>query len=263
LSATEDAPATTHDVLVAVVSDVALHDGAPRGYSSFLGGKTQGLPIHVLLVALGMVVENALPGIAMVYGDLSLADCEQAQSGASAILGQKLELPVVAEVSRMRGRLAAGLDAEAIDLAVRTLGTPDRHCGAILWDLLGILRSQAGARIRHELEHVAPSCRDLGSLAPDTRQLFHQLLDVVHTSIERGELRQRIGQWSATRTHEVIARATLERHVTLTSMAWDAIMVADVEELAFVLGVLCMDTTRLESHQAVRAMLENRALRQV
>jgi len=47
----------------------------------------------------------------------------------------------------------------------------------------------------------------------------------------------------------------------LTSMAWDAIEAADLDELAFLCGAICIGTTRWEVHHAVRAVLENRALR--
>jgi hypothetical protein len=54
---------------------------------------------------------------------------------------------------------------------------------------------------------------------------------------------------------------TQERGVRLTSRAWDAIEAADLDELAFLHGVLCVKSTRWEIHHAVRAVLENPALR--
>src|SRR6185369_16012576 len=47
------------------------------------------------------------------------------------------------------------------------------------------------------------------------------------------------------------------RGVRLTSMAWDAIETADLDELAFLIGVLCVGPMDLEVHHAVRAVLEN------
>jgi hypothetical protein len=46
-------------------------------------------------------------------------------------------------------------------------------------------------------------------------------------------------------------------------MAWDAIEVADLDELAFLLGVLCVGPSNWEIHHAVRALLENRVLRRL
>ncbi len=43
----------------------------------------------------------------------------------------------------------------------------------------------------------------------------------------------------------------------LTLTAWDAIEAADLDELAFLLGVLCVGPRNLEIHHAVRALLEN------
>ena len=52
------------------------------------GAKTQGFPYHALIVALGMLVEHALPGTAVVYGQISASDCEQAQRGVASILDE-------------------------------------------------------------------------------------------------------------------------------------------------------------------------------
>jgi hypothetical protein len=70
-------------------------------------------------------------------------------------------------------------------------------------------------------------------------------------SILGEEFRQRIEQWGAAQTREVLARMTFERSVRLTSMAWDAIEVADLDELAFLLGALCVGPMGLEVHHAV------------
>jgi hypothetical protein len=130
-------------------------------------------------------------------------------------------------------------------------------------ELLCRLRSLPDARVRRELEHVVPSCRDTNHLAPGTRQLLRAVLDVACSAVIRGELRQRSAQWGAVQTRETLARMTQERGVRLTSMAWDAIETADLDELAFLLGVLCVGPTDLEVHHAVRALLENPALRRL
>lgn len=255
-------PATgDDDVLVAI----ARRDGAPAvrlaPRRNLFGSKTQGLPYHALIVALGLLVEHSLPGTAVVYGDLSPDDGEAARRGVAAILGEALDPPVVMDAARLRRRLAASLDAEALDHAISDLGPPDPHTRAILGDVLGLLTSTPRARLHHELEHVVHSCPDPARLGEATRQLLRNVLEVARSAEVRGELRERIAQWGAIRTREALARTTIQRNLRLTSTTWDAIESADLDELAFLFGVACIDTTRWDVHHAVRAMLENRALR--
>ena len=248
------------DVLVAVARYAST--GAERvTWRDLLGAKTQGLPYHTLMVALGLLVESSLPGIAVVYGEISVRDCEQARRGLVAILGEEIELPVVADPERLRQRLAASLNADEVDRAVRVLGPPDPHEEAIYGDLLGLLRRSPGARVRHDLEHVVRSCPDPARLDTGTRQLLHQLLEAIRSTMARAELRERIEQWGLARTREALARRTQQVSMTLTSQAWDAIERADPDELAFLYAALCIATTQWEIHHAVRAILENRALR--
>jgi hypothetical protein len=248
------------DVLFAVAGLLAGNTEDPAGLCNLLGPKTQGLPYHVLLVALGLLVENALPGTAVVYGDLSQRDGEQARSGLESILGEKFELPAAMDVERMRRRLAGTMEPGTLADVLRYLGPPDPYREAMLGDLLALLRSRPDARVRRELEHVVPSCRDTDHLAPGTRQLLRAILDMARSAVIRGEFRSRIEQWGAVQTRETLARMTQERGVRLTSMAWDAIEAADLDELAFLIGVLCVGPRDLEIHHAVRAVLENPAL---
>jgi hypothetical protein len=251
------------DVLSAVAGLLAGNAVYPVGLCGLLGPKTQGLPYHVLLVALGLLVENSLPGTAVVYGELSLRDGEQARRGLASILGEEFKSPVVMDVERMRRRLVGTMEASALDEALRTLGPPAPYQEAMFGDLLGRLRSRPDARVRHELEHVVPTCRDPNYLEPGTRQLLRAVLDVARSAVIRGELRHRTEQWGTVQTREALARMTQERGVRLTSMAWDAIEAADLDELAFLHGVLCVNTMRWEIHHAVRAVLENPALRRL
>jgi hypothetical protein len=129
-------------------------------------------------------------------------------------------------------------------------------------DLLGLLRSSPDARVWHELEHVVPTCPDPDILTSGTRRLLHSLVKAIRSNLVRGKVCQRVKQWGVAQTREELAHQTLTSGIRLTSMAWDAIEAADLDELAFLYGATCMDTTGLEVHQAVRAMLENPALRQ-
>jgi hypothetical protein len=230
-------------------------------WRELFGGKTQGLPYHGLVVGLGLLVEQELPGAAVVYGDLSRRDGEVARRGVGAILREEIELPVVVDGERLRRRLGASLRGEALEQAVRGMGPPDPYFEAIAGDLLGLLRSAPDARVCHELEHVVLSCPDPDGLSSETRQLLKRLVLAIHANIVRWELRERIEQWGLARTREALARRTLSSGMRLTSMAWDAIEVAGLDELAFLYMAACMDTTRLEVRQAVRAVIENRALR--
>ncbi len=253
--------ASDEDVLVAVARWLGSGTELGVAWRDLLGEKTQGLPYHRLIVALGLLVEHSLPGTAIVYGDVSVRDGEQARRGVASILGQEVELPVVVDPERLRRRLASSLSGDALDQAIRQLGPPDPQLEAVLGDLLGLLRSTPDARVRHELEHVVLSCPDPDGLGTGTRELLRGVVDAIRSNIVRWEIRERIRQWGAARTREALARRTLMSGMRLTSMAWDAIEVAELDELAFLYVAACLDTTRLEIHQAVRAVLENRALR--
>jgi hypothetical protein len=90
----------------------------------------------------------------------------------------------------------------------------------------------------------------------DQRGAAHELV------VKTQEIRHRVEQLGASRAREALARATQVRYLRLSSTAWDAVEAADLDELAFLIGATCFDTTRWETHHAVRAVLENRALRQ-
>lgn len=249
------------DVLVAVASWLGAGTSGGRSWRELFGDKTQGLPYHGLVIGLGLLVEHELPGAAVVYGDISRRDGEGARRGLGAILGEEIELPVVVDGERLRRRLGAALRGEELEKAIRGMGPPDPYFEAIAGDLLGLLRSAPDARVCHELEHVVLSCPDPDGLSAETRMVLRRLVGVIHSNIVRWELRERIEQWGLVRTREALARRTLSSGMCLTSMAWDAIEVAELDELAFLYMAACMDTRHLEVRQAVRAVIENRALR--
>jgi hypothetical protein len=256
--------ASDADVLVAVALRNARRPVPAPPWRHLFGGKTQGLPYHELVVGLGLLVEHALPGTAVVYGDISAHEGEQARRGLASILGKEaaLELPVVTDSERLRRRLAGSVTSAVVEQAIRELCPPDPHLDAILGDLLGQMRSQPDARVRYELEHIARSCPDPDRLGTETRLVLRTLVEGIHANVARGEIREQIEQWGAARARESLARQTLRGHVRLSSMAWDAIEAADLDELAFLYVASCVDTRRFEVHHALRALLENRALRQ-
>lgn len=257
-------PATADDdVLVAVALQAKPEAEQRMRWRALFGNKTQGLPYHGLIVALGLLVEHALPGIAVVYGDFSSRDGEEARRGLASILGEELELPVVMDAERTRRRLVGHVDADTLAQAIRALCPTASPADAILGDLLGLLRRSPGARVRHELEHVVCTCPDPWRLEVGTRRLLHEVLETIRSNVVRREVREQAEQWGMARTREALARGTQRSGIRLTSMAWDAIEAADLDELAFLLGATCVNTTGLEVHQAVRAVLENRALRRL
>ena len=91
--------------------------------------------------------------------------------------------------------------------------------------------------------------------------LLDNLVEVIRSNMVRGEFRERVEQWGVAQTREALARQTMKHGLRLTSMAWDAIEAADVDELAFLCAAAGMDTTSWEIHHAVRAVLENAVLR--
>jgi hypothetical protein len=171
-------------------------------------------------------------------------------------------LPVVVDAERLRRRLARSLNANALDQAICQLGLLDPHLEAITGALPGVLRRFPEECVSDELEHVVLSCSDPDHLSTETREVLHRLVEAIRSSVVLWELRERVEQWGAAGTREQLARRTLASGMRLTAKAWDAIEVADLDELAFLVGAACMDTTGLVVHRAVRAVLENRTLRQ-
>ena len=105
------------------------YGSVPRG-SYDVSPAPQGLPYHGLLVAPGLLVENSLPGTAVVYGEFSPRDGEQARRGLASILGEEFELPVVMDVERMRRRLVgtmAGGSSHPVGAESCLTGSPALH----------------------------------------------------------------------------------------------------------------------------------------
>ena len=252
-----------YDVLVAVAHRNALAT-QQLPYHDLFGAKTQGFPYHTLIVALGLLVEHLLPGTAVVYGDMSLEDGEQARDGLSAILDEEVALPVVLAEARIRQRLAVAMDDDALEEALGELIPIDLQLDsqhhAAMADLFGTLNNTLGARVRHELEHVVLSCSAPELLAAETRQMLRELVVAIRSCMARNEIRHRVAQWGVARTLELLADRTL-RCMRLTSMTWDFLEVADLDELAFVYTAICMDNHEWHLHHALRAVVENHAMR--
>lgn len=251
------------DILPAVVAhtDDAL---APRlHFCELFGHKTQGLPYHTLLVAIGAWVEHRLPRTALVHGDLCRDDAEQAQRRLAQIFGERVELSVFADEERLRLRLAPSFAGTELDRVMRWLAPTSPAFGAIAGELLATMRAAPDARVRDELAQVARTCRDPAQLFTGTRTFLGNVMSAVRTNAARAELVARIEQDGPLCTHEAIARATLRLGVRLTQSAWDSIEAAGTHELALMLALASTDGRGVEIHDAVRALLENAALREL
>lgn len=81
------------DVFWSILSDsgcIEDEDKRIPDIKKLWGGKTQGEPYHLYLLAVGCLVEARLPGAAVVYGDISLGQCKRAIRWAN----QYLEIPI-------------------------------------------------------------------------------------------------------------------------------------------------------------------------
>lgn len=188
---------------------------------------------------------------------------KEAQRGLASILGEAFELPVVVDAERVRKRLAASMDADALEQTIESLCPLDPYTQALLGDMLAHYDRSPRGRFYHELEHVVLTCPDPSVLGTDTRQLFNNLALTIRSAVIRMELREKVEQWGSVRAREAIARRTQEYGLRLTAMAWDGIEAAELNELAFLLGATYVDTTASDARKAVRAVLENQALRQL
>jgi hypothetical protein len=254
---------STHDVLVAVAYRNATK-ARQLPYQELFGDKTQGFPYHTLIVALGLLVEHLLPGTAVVYGDMSTDDGEEARQALARILEEEVALPVVMDEDRLRRRLSVAMDGAALDEAVDELLPEDlqmdSHHRAVLADILGTLNDRPGARVRHELEHVVVSCPDPRLLCVETRRMLHELVASIRACSTKYEMRHRVEQWGAARTLEEIANRSLSC-MRLTSRTWDALEAADDDDLTFVYTAICMDNHEWHLHHAIRALIENPGMR--
>lgn len=176
-------------------------------------------PYQGLAIALGLLVEHALPGRAVVYGDFSPHDGEQAKRAIAAILGDVVDLPVVTDVHRLRQRLAPAFRGRLLEKAVETLGPPDPREEGIDRRWREFKRTAPGERVLYELEHDVRACRDPYCLALGTRQVLRKVIESIHEVAAHDAFRERIARWDAQRTREEIAHAAPRNLRWFTSMA--------------------------------------------
>lgn len=91
------------------ILDVYLAEGA---LIAVFAGKTQGHPYHQAVLAVAMLAETRFPDCALVSGDITKAQCEQAARTAEGLIGETLRLPILVDAERLYPRLV-GRDPDA------------------------------------------------------------------------------------------------------------------------------------------------------
>ena len=111
------------DILVLAAEDY----GVGRRLVRIFGEKTQGLPYHSAVMALGMLFEERFPRSAVLRGDIDREDADVARRMAAPILGRQLPLPVCVDAPRLIGRLRESLTGGALDEAIEHLFRGEAH----------------------------------------------------------------------------------------------------------------------------------------
>jgi len=86
-------PATESDLLQRVIAGHHAPD--------VFGAKTQGHPYHLPLLGAAMLAEARFPGQALVSGDISPAQCQQAADTLAANAGLRVPLPLLVDAERL------------------------------------------------------------------------------------------------------------------------------------------------------------------
>lgn len=72
---------------------------------SLWGGKTQGEPYHMYLLAIACLIEERLGEKAFVYGDITLGQCRKSVEMANKYLKKPIRVPARCEMGRLYGRI--------------------------------------------------------------------------------------------------------------------------------------------------------------
>ena len=102
---------------------------------SIWGAKTQGEPYHMLLLAIGCMIEARLGKHAIVDGDITRGQCVKAIEIANDVLGEKLELPVRCDAKRLIKRVGdlPITDLEKLSVVIGAyLGTEGNAFGQLI-----------------------------------------------------------------------------------------------------------------------------------
>lgn len=134
------------DVLWADGAD--LHDPTGNGYQLF-GGKTQGYPYHLAVLAVAILLESRFPQRAFVFGDIERFQVEQMVQWANAVLETPVVEPVCFDGERLYHRLTALYSDPALVIArfkALFLGTAEE-------ELAWLLRLADENAVSHDLKN--------------------------------------------------------------------------------------------------------------
>ena len=111
---------STKDILLSELSEeveVSRPPAAGVWYS-----KTQGMPGHMILLAIGCLICHRLPNDAVVFGDITAEQCRKAVEWANQFLSVPIDIPVTADDEKLLPRLmASGLAEEDVLAAFHSL----------------------------------------------------------------------------------------------------------------------------------------------
>jgi hypothetical protein len=96
------------------ILDNLLGERCSVGYTVF-SSKTQGMPYHFIILAVGMLFEDAFPQAALVAGDITLGQARNAQQIIKELLNKDVSLPLCADPERLLlGVLREGANADRL-----------------------------------------------------------------------------------------------------------------------------------------------------
>lgn len=96
------------------------------------GGKTQGEPYHIYILAIACLIESRLGNKAFVYGDITRAQCERAVELANMHLSEPINIPARCDMDCLRKRVSELPFAEREQLEIFEsffLGTKNSEFG--------------------------------------------------------------------------------------------------------------------------------------
>jgi hypothetical protein len=211
-----------------------------RSVHYLFANKTQGLPFHLLIVAVAMLIEHRFPRAAVVMGDLDRDDAIQAQRQLHRILGEQVPLPVCVDTERMRARLRAHLEGDALDQALQLTVSSGTAGFWLFMTLFGHLPSSPRAELQN-----AVTCTDVAALTEPTRRVVEEFaVEVAATAREAG-LSAKFEHADGEQLLRAIAEGAQTVGVYLTEMAWDEILRASMDELRFLAALACMSSVNL------------------
>jgi hypothetical protein len=198
------------------------------------GGKTQGLPFHTLILAIAMLAENRLPGLAFATGDIVPADAEPACALLEGVLGGTFDPPIVVDEVRLREHLAEHLDEAQVEEGMELLWRPADP--AFYGDLLGLLKREPESRVRGDLDRRLVNVRRIDELDPFTVEVLETFARTVDEVFVRVDLHAKpLGPfevWDREPFMEWLARWSNQSFI-LTQAAWDELRETPIEQLQF------------------------------